>query len=98
MMKTNLKFYATVALALALAAGCASQTPSENTFGDAVRAVTSNQIHDKVAATYPDKEAVTGGNSDRLENVVTTHSGEVPASGQVQAPISFGSGGGQNTQ
>lgn len=72
-MITNTKMI-TLAVGLALAAGCASQTRTEQEFGDAVRAVSTAQIHDLGAAQYPAKEAVAGGNAERLENVVRAHS------------------------
>jgi hypothetical protein len=71
-MNTNTKVIM-LAAALAFAAGCASQTRTEQEFGDAVRAVSTAQIHDLGAAQYPASEAVTGGNAERLENVVRAH-------------------------
>lgn len=91
-MNTTLKHTAVWMIACALMAGCAStQSTTEREFGNSVRAATQSQIHDIGAALYPNTDAVTGGNPDRLENVVKTHYGE-SASGNVQAPISVGVG------
>lgn len=90
-MNTKLIYTAIWTIACTLMVGCASQSTTEREFGNAVRAATQNQIHDIGAALYPNTDAVTGGNPDRLENVVKTHYGETP-SGNVQAPISVGVG------
>ena len=91
-MKTKLIHLAAWTIACAFLAGCASQTTTEREFGDSVRATTQGQIHDIGAALYPNKEAVTGGNPDRLENVVKTHYSAPPSGSRVEAPISMGVG------
>jgi len=91
-MKTTLKHIAVWMIACAFTAGCASQSPTERDFGKSVRAATQNQIHDIGAALYPNTESVTGGNPDRLENVVKTHYGQTTGGNNVSAPISIGVG------
>lgn len=76
-----------VILLCGFATGCASQTRTEMEFGDAVRAVNSSQVHDKVAGSSPGSEAVTGGDPYRLEAVVTSHRGDVSQPEQVSAPV-----------
>ena len=88
-MITNTKMI-TLAAALAVAAGCASQTRTEQEFGDAVRAVNTAQIHDLGAAQYPAKEAVTGGNTKRLEKVVRAHAENVGQAAQVKTKLVVG--------
>ena len=88
-MKVNLRDIATVALAIALAGGCASQTATEREFGNSVRAVTAGQIHDMNAALNPQTSAVTGGNGDRLEVVINAHVNDVPQTQNVQQPVSI---------
>jgi hypothetical protein len=88
-MKIKLFVITTLAAACTLASGCATQTNTESEFGNSVRAVTASQIYDMGAALYPDKEAITGGNGDRLEKVVNVHSGNVSAPSSVETPISL---------
>ena len=90
-MITNTKIIM-LAAALTLAAGCASQTRTEQEFGDAVRAVNTAQIHDLDAAQYPAKDAVTGGNAERLENVVRGHTENVSQPEQVNTNLATGAG------
>jgi outer membrane murein-binding lipoprotein Lpp len=78
-------------LASCLVAGCATQTRTEMEFGDAVRTVTSNQVHDKAAGTAP-TDAVAGGDPYRLEAVVTSHRGDVSKPQQVSTPVEAGVG------
>ena len=80
-MRTQLKLIAAGTAAIILASGCAAQTKTESEFGDSVRAVSTSQIYDMGAAQYPDKNPVTGGHPDRLENAVRTHA-EGTAQGQ----------------
>lgn len=89
-MKTTTSILALLASGLTLITGCASQPDPGAEFGSAVRAVTRNQIYDPIAAVYPEKEAVTGGNADRLEKVVDAHSGSVSDAQSVRKPISVG--------
>jgi hypothetical protein len=77
-------------LASCLAAGCATQTRTEMEFGDAVRTVTSNQIHDKAAGTAPTDDAVEGGDPYRLEAVVISHRGDVSQPQKVSTPVEAG--------
>jgi hypothetical protein len=70
---TNTLIAVTVAV---IQLGCASQPATEAQFGNAVRSVTLNQIHDKGAAVFSNSDAVTGGDPYRLENVVNAHRGE----------------------
>jgi hypothetical protein len=64
-------------LSLSLVGGCASQTRTEAEFGDAVREVMRNQVHDKNAADYPEPDAVEGADPYRLEKVMEVHRGDV---------------------
>lgn len=89
-MKNYCKVIATVT-ALLLAAGCATQIGTESQFGDAVRAVTTAQIHDMGAAQYPAADAVTGGHPDRIENVIKAHAEQAAGDDDVADPIEFGS-------
>jgi hypothetical protein len=78
---------AAVMLVSAFAAGCATQTRTERDFGDAVRTVTSNQVHDKAAGAAPTSDAVVGGDPYRLEAVVNSHRGDVSQPQRVSAPV-----------
>jgi len=91
-MKTKLSILTLLAASFALTAGCASQQAPGTEFGSAVRAVTRAQIYDPIAAVYPEEEAVTGGNADRLEKVVEAHSGSVSEANSVQTPLNVGVG------
>lgn len=95
--KTMTRAVSTAAFVLALlVSGCASQkTQTEATFGDAVRSTVKNQVYNVETLSFPSEEAVTGGNQDRLENVITTHGSESSQQeGSVQQPIVIGVGGG----
>jgi hypothetical protein len=95
-MKIKLFVITTLATGCALASGCATQTDTESDFGNSVRAVTASQTYDMGAALYPDKEAITGGNGDRLEKVVNVHSGNVSSPSTVAKPISLNTSGSQS--
>lgn len=62
----------TVSLATLLG-GCASQTTTEASFGNAVREVTMKQTYDVGATLESDPEAVVGADPYQLENVVNAH-------------------------
>jgi hypothetical protein len=96
-MNTHFKEIALTMAAMALLAGCATDTRLEREFGDSVRAVSTSQIHDMGAAQYPSKEAVTGGNVDRLENVMKSHTENVGEAQQVKTGIVVGSGSSTNS-
>jgi hypothetical protein len=83
--------------ALLITAGCAmqSQTQTEREFGDSVRSVTTGQTYDIGAALFPNDDAVTGGDAERLENVAIMHSGDVGDAGKVQQPLVVGAGASQ---
>lgn len=85
-----------ILMSYALLQGCAGQSRVESGFGDAVREVTRNQIYDANAADYPDPDAVEGGDSYRLENVVEAHRTDVSKPQEVGASTVFG--GGSSTQ
>ena len=91
-MKTHIRKISLTAATIVLLAGCATETRLEREFGDAVRAVSTSQIHDMGAAQYPNKDSVTGGNVDRLENVVKSHAEGVGDASQVRKTISIDSG------
>lgn len=95
-MTKQLQTVLLLAIAGALAAGCAKQTRTEREFGNAVRMVTTNQVYDVGAKLNPSKEAVTGGNADRLQKVVEAHAGDVSESQGVQRPITPGVSSGTN--
>jgi hypothetical protein len=76
-MNRNSKVAAAVALACCVTSVCASQTSTEKQFGNAVRQVTQGQIYDGGAALSPSRDAVTGGDPGRLENVINVHRGDV---------------------
>jgi len=89
-MNTTTKAAGTVTLVLGMLAACSSQPiTTESEFGNAVRSVMQNQIHDIGAAMSPPEDAVTGGNPDRLENVVKSHAENISDAGRVQAPLSI---------
>lgn len=71
-------------------AGCATQSGTEDQFGDAVRAVTAAQVADPSATAYRRDEAVSGGDSYRLENVVIMHRGDVSKPADVRKPMVVG--------
>ena len=75
-----------------LCGACASQTGSEETFGDAVRTVVKNQTYDKNAAANPSSLPITGGNPDRLELVIEGHAGATSDPSTVLRPIQVGTG------
>ena len=56
-----------------LLSGCAHNTGNKARFGDAVRHMTGEQIHNLDAAYNPDPAAVTGGHADRLNDVLDSH-------------------------
>ncbi len=91
-MTKSIWMIATVGALTTILAGCVTQTPTEREFGNAVRSVTTHQIHDVGAALYPPEDAVTGGNPDRLENVVKGHATDVDAGNDVRTPITIGLG------
>ena len=75
---------------LGILAGCATQSRTEEEFGDSVRAVTQAQIADPSATAYRGDEPVPGGDSYRLENVVNMHRGDVSKPGEVREPLVVG--------
>jgi hypothetical protein len=89
-MNTQSLAVAISALILSLASGCATETRTEREFGDAVRAVNTSQIHDLGAAQYPSKDAITGGNSDRLQSVMESHIDNSGQAGEVKKTIRVG--------
>lgn len=92
-METISKPFGTATILLVMLSACSSQpTNTESEFGKAVRSVMANQIHNVGSATSPAQDAVTGGNPDRLENVVKSHAENVGDAGRVQAPVSVGGG------
>lgn len=56
-----------------LLSGCAHDSASNAQFGDAVRHMTEKQTHNLDAAYNPDPAAVTGGDPDRLNDVLDSH-------------------------
>jgi hypothetical protein len=53
--------------------GCASQTVTEDNFGDAVREVMMNQTYDLGASVFSNSDPVVGGDPYQLENVINAH-------------------------
>ena len=90
-MKQKLITPGAIVLAGFLLAACAtSQTQTEATFGDAVRATTHAQIHDPISIVTPQKEAVTGGDPYALGRVVIEHrAGGGSEASSVAKPISI---------
>jgi hypothetical protein len=91
-MNTKKGIIVSLAAAVVLSSGCATQTGSEESFGDAVRTVTHNQTYDKNAAANPSSLAITGGNGDRIEQAVEAHAENVSAPSTVSQPIRIGVG------
>lgn len=67
------KATATAIAAAILQTGCADQAGTVPQFGDSVRHMTEQQIHNPDAAYNPDPEPPMGGNPDRLNEVVDAH-------------------------
>jgi len=91
-MKGKIPGFALLAMAAALNGACATQSASEDEFGLAVRTVMTNQTFDAEARAYPSDEAVTGGNADRLENVVDAHADTTGDAQSVRQSMEVGIG------
>lgn len=89
-MKTKIPGIALLAMAAALTGACATHSGSEDEFGATVRTVMASQTFDAEARTYPSAEAVTGGNADRLENVVDAHVDTAGDAQSVRRPFEIG--------
>jgi ABC-type Fe3+-hydroxamate transport system substrate-binding protein len=72
-MNRNLIAAVTVVTAGVILSGCASQSTTESSFGDAVREVTMNQTYDLGASIYAEPEPIVGGDPYQLENVINAH-------------------------
>lgn len=76
-----------LAMCMISVTGCASGTSMQSEFGSAVRQVTSAQIYDADAAANPDREAVVGGDPDRLNGALESHRKSSSTQGGVASPI-----------
>ena len=88
--------YPTIAITTAIVlfvAGCANQNRTAADFGNSVRQMTEQQIYDINAATFPDPNAVLGGDPDRLNKTLEGHREDVAKSGDVAAPVTINLGG-----
>ena len=72
-------------------AGCA-QSPTEASFGDAVRAVNKGQVYDHGATIRHGDEAATGADPYRLRAVIEGHRTDASAPQEVQTAITVGVG------
>lgn len=70
MNRKNSKAMTTAVVAMLLLSACAHQGPE---FGDAVRHMTEQQIHDLDAAYNPDPAPVTGGDVYKLVDILDAH-------------------------
>lgn len=86
----------TLAVCAAGMAGCAGAGGTEASFGNAVRQVMKSQIHDPEAAANPDREAVTGGDPDRLNSTLEGHRNDVGNASSVASPITVNVGNPEN--
>ena len=76
-----------------LATGCNRQpTIPDAEFGESVRRVMNNQIHDYEAAIHPNPDAVEGSDPYRLENALQRHREDVAIPQEVQQPITISVG------
>ncbi len=82
-------FLCPVICMLAIVGGCVSQPA---TFGETVRSVMKNQIHDEQAATNPDPNALEGGDPYRLDAALDLYrtNGAAPQGNQGPFPFDFG--------
>lgn len=72
-MKRNLIATGLLVTAAVIQSGCATQSATEASFGDAVRDVTMNQTYDLGASIYAEPEPIVGGDPYQLENVINVH-------------------------
>jgi hypothetical protein len=73
-------------LLLLLSGGCA-ETPSERSFGEAVRHVMWQQMHDPAASRTAGHEPVMGGDPGRLEGVLDEYRGSAAKSESVGTAV-----------
>jgi hypothetical protein len=73
-------------LLLLLSGGCA-ETPSERSFGEAVRHVMWQQMHDPAASRTAGHEPVMGGDAGRLEGVLGEYRGSAGQSESVGTAV-----------
>lgn len=85
----------TLAVCAAGMAGCAAGG-TEASFGNAVRQVMDSQIYDPDAAANPDREAVTGGDPDRLNSTLEGHRNDAGNASSVASPITVNVGNPEN--
>jgi hypothetical protein len=80
-------------IAVAMASSCShQQSGSAAHFGEAVRNVTANQIHDDDAAVHPTIGAIEGADPDRLNTVLEAYRGDVGEAKEIQEPINVNVG------
>lgn len=92
-MNTRIIAITAVAGLTLLASGCANQNRTAADFGNSVRQMTEQQIYDMNAASSPDRNAVLGGDPDRLNKTLEGHRNDVAKASDVAAPITINLGG-----
>jgi hypothetical protein len=92
-MNNKLILIASILIVVAMTSSCShQQSGSDAQFGEAVRNVTANQIHDYDAAVHPTPDAVEGADPDRLNTVLEAYRGDVADAKDVQQPINVNVG------
>ena len=92
-MINKLILIASILIVVAMTSSCShQQSGSDAHFGEAVRNVTANQIHDYDAAVHPTPDAIEGADPDRLNTVLEAYRGDVADAKEVQQPINVNVG------
>lgn len=92
-MNNKLILIASILIVVAMTSSCShQQSGSDAQFGEAVRNVTANQIHDYDAAVHPTPDAIEGADPDRLNTVLEAYRGDVADAKDVQQPINVNVG------
>ena len=87
-MTNKLILIGSILIVVAMTSSCSyQQSGSSAHFGEAVRNVTSHQIHDYDAAVHPTPDAIEGADPDRLNTVLEAYRGDVADAKEVQQPI-----------
>ena len=82
-----------IVIVVAMSSSCSHQRSGSGAqFGEAVRNVTANQIHDYDAALHPTTDAIEGADPDRLNTVLEAYRGDVADAKEVQQPINVNVG------
>ena len=92
-MNNKLILIASILIVVAMSSSCSHQQSGSGAhFGEAVRNVTSHQIHDYDAAVHPTPDAIEGADPDRLNTVLEAYRGDVADLKEVQQPINVNVG------